>query len=373
MNELPLLKTRPRASVLPIIGFATSWLLLFTVSVMAEPTAEHDQTTPSDSAKTSSEDRTDNDDSKSADKISKTDIETAVPLQCEKQHYQVYIFEDGRVFFNPNAADIKVTTDQTDTDETVKAGNEEADDLIHKLQPVGLAEALNPTKTTIQCHTSHFDLRTSPPFSNLLIVHRFRIQDDQPVLVSRKEYDPTELLLSEAAHLAIAGNRAAIDSLDLSTIDFAYQYVNADRIHHLLARANKACDRQPCKATVETVFLLITKLSAAVSGSERDANDPVQWLFALDDLAVSMSDASPLLLRYVGALRQIHRHDSAIAIITEILRRDDQSADLHLMYADLLYDQHRTEDAIAEYRIFAKLIAKDGKTPPQRVARFLAD
>lgn len=281
--------------------------------------------------------------------LSSEDIDTAVALRCPGEAYRVLVLGDGRAFLqiNPEHPD--------------------------QLQELAISDALNPTKTTIDCGEASFEIRTSPPFSNKLVEQHFELEKGEARFASKREYDPTEQLLEEATQLVFSGNRDALNALDFSGIEFAYQYVNAERIHRLMNQSMKRCDRQPCKPLIENTFLLITRLSTAISGTERDPSLPAQWILALDDLAVPVADSAPLLLRYTEILKRMNQREDAIAIVEELVRRDTESPDMRLFYGDLLWESGQKEEARVQYRAFAELIARDGKTPPTRIARLLAD
>lgn len=281
--------------------------------------------------------------------LSSKDVDTAVALRCPGEAYGVLVLDDGRAFLqiNPEHPD--------------------------RLQELALSEALNPSKTTIDCGKGYFEIRTGTPFSNKTVEQFFELEKGKARFVSKREYDPTEQLLDEATQLVFSGNRNALNALDFSGIEFAYQYVNAERIHRLMNQSMKRCDRQPCKPLIENTFLLITRLSTAISGTERDPSQPAQWILALDDLAVPVTDSAPLLLRYAGILKRMNQREDAVVIVQELVRRDTESPDMRLFYGDLLWESGQKEEARIQYRAFAELIARDGKTPPERIARLLAD
>lgn len=281
--------------------------------------------------------------------LSEEELEAAVQLQCSGEAYRVLITSDGQAFlqFYPEHPD--------------------------RLQELPLSEPVNPAKTTIVCGEGFFSLRSSPPFSNRLLEQRFLLSLEKAAFSSKREYDPTEQLLEEAVQLVFSGNREALKSLDFSGIEFAYQYVNAERIQRLINEANSRCNRQPCKPLIENTFLLITRLSSAVSGNERNPSSPIQWIQALDDLGVSVIDATPLLLRYTEILRPTNRKTEAIQMLDEMARRDVESPELHLLYGDLLWESGMKDKALIQYRAFAELISREGKSPPERIARLLSN
>lgn len=271
--------------------------------------------------------------------------EDAVLLHCSDRAYSLLILPDG-------SALLRTGQDQ---------------------QPLQLFAALNPAKTDLECDDTGFSIRTGQPFSNRLMEQHFVLENGQARLASRREYDPTEELLEKARQMVFRGNRAGLKALSFSDIEYAYQYVNADRIHRLLNESMQRCDTQNCRQLIENTFLLITRLSNAVAGTERNPERPTQWILALDDLAVPVADSAPLLLRYSEILKRQNQETEALKIVQELLRRDTQSPEIRLIYGDLLWERGQKDEARQQYRAFADLIARDGKTPPARIARLLED
>lgn len=266
---------------------------------------------------------------------------------------------------------------------------------------LSLNEKLNPHKISFQCLSDQkFQIISSPAFSNRVVQIQFSIKENsqsklstQPItenselitetenqdlsdsfevtIGQRTEYDPTEQMLEKAKFFAITGNKEKLDQLDLAHIDFAYQYVNADRVVSLLKAALTSCEQRPCKPVILTTFELITRLSYSISDSKRDSQSPLAVISAFDDLGVSIADSSQFLLRYVEILRSEGNSNVALSIVSEMARRETPVAELYLIYGDLLWKTGSTEEAKNQYRHYVQLIGQDGRPPLPRIARLL--
>ncbi|MBW7856719.1 MAG: hypothetical protein H3C43_00060 [Leptonema sp. (in: Bacteria)] len=307
-----------------------------------------------------------------------TNLEEATIIECEPaSDFRLIIRPDNQIFIEKNSLE------KNSIEDSLK---------ITQLVKLPLKDELNPHKTIIGCLPDQkFQITTSPPYSNRLIKIDFSIKETKLSIASnvtetttqesidsfeivigkRSEFDPTEQLLEKAKLYAITGNNNKLNQLDLSHIDFAYQYVNADRVVSIIKDALTACEQRRCKPVLLTTFELITRLSYSISDTKRDAQSSLSLISALDDLGVPITDSAPIFLRYIEILRNEGKIDQSLEIVSEMVRREAPIAELYLVYGDLLWQVGNTEEAKNQYRNYVQLISQNGQPPIPRVARLL--